>query len=180
MTKTSIIMEDKLQFPAVTICNFNFLRNNSVNDSKTRDLLKEMYLKETNLTAVESLGDEFLKSINLNNIFMDGSPELDDTFRQCRWIKDVLPCKDVMLKRRTRKGYCYTFGSKEMKRTYSVQTPGTKAGVMFLLFVNQQNYLIGDDESAGFKVSYFAISTGASVVLAVHCCDHDPVPLFLI
>ena len=154
VTRTSIIMEDSLEFPAITICNFNMVQNESVTDPKTRELLKEMYLEEiVNISAIYNLGEEFLSTVNIHDIFMNGRPKLSNTFRECRWIKETLPCENVLTKRRTRKGYCYTFGAKESNRSYSVQTTGIKAGVRFMLYVGQKKYFIGEDESAGVQVT---------------------------
>ena len=65
VTRISIIIEDNPGFPAVSICNFNLIKNDSVTDHMTQLLLKAMYLDDKWNTErqtteqIKELGENF-------------------------------------------------------------------------------------------------------------------------
>ena len=69
VTQTSIIMEDNPRFPAVSICNFNLIKNESVTDFMTQILLKTMFLddqwntEEQRRLQLEEVDGDFLRCI---------------------------------------------------------------------------------------------------------------------
>ena len=83
VTQTSIIMEDNPRFPAVTICNFNLIKNESVTDFMTQILLKTMYLddqwntEEQRRLQLEEVDEDFLKTVSIRKIFLNESPTLE-------------------------------------------------------------------------------------------------------
>ena len=158
VTKTTLTLDKTLTFPAVTFCNFNLIKNNSVSDSRTRTLLKELYMKLPNVTLIKSLGDDYLKTVSLRDVFIKGTPLLNETFVMCQWLTDFQNCRKFLIEKVTESGHCYTFGAKEKNQTYTVKTTGYLAGASFVLWLNQNNYFIGDASSAGIKVSLILYS----------------------
>ena len=63
-----------------------------------------------------------------------------------------MPCEYVMKLKPTEYGFCYTFDGTDKNLTFNARTTGSKAGVQFMLWANQSNYYIADEDSAGFKV----------------------------
>ena len=152
-----------MEFPAISVCNYNLIRDDSITDSTVRKLLKDMYFearwytRESTLKAVKNLGDEFLNTISLRELFINGSTDLEELFMECQWIQEDFECGDHIKLRRTGSSFCYTFNDGEGASDYSVRTTGSKSGVRFTLWVDQGNYYIGDEDSAGFKVVHLFI-----------------------
>ena len=63
-----------------------------------------------------------------------------------------MPCEYVMKLKSTEYGFCYTFDGRDKNLTFNAHTTGSKAGVQFMLMLNQSNYYIADEDTAGFKV----------------------------
>ena len=152
-TKTTLTHEKNMTFPAITICNFNLIKNDSVTDPKTRALLKELFMKLPNITFIEELGHDFLSNVSLRELFANGTPGIEETFLICLWLRDYFDCRDLLVPKETDFGHCYSFGSKDNNETYTVHTPGYQDGVTFTMWLNQDNYFIGDTSSAGIKVN---------------------------
>ena len=152
VTKTTINLEKKLTLPAVTICNLNLIKNDSVEDSETRDLLKNLYVPHPNVNFIESLGDDFLQNVSLRKIFVDGSPT--ESFLYCTLFLDIVDCNKIVTRKITETGYCHTFGAEEPKQNYDTQVTGVSGGVSFLVLLQQNNYFISEGFSAGIKVCF--------------------------
>ena len=153
-TRTTMTIEKNMTFPAVTICNFNLIKNDSVTDLKTRALLKELYMKfPLNITFIQELGDDFLNNVSLRQLFVNGTPTIEETFLLCQWLTDFHHCSELLRPKETDFGYCYTFNSKDNNRTYTILTDGITDGVTLTMWLNQDNYFIGDTSSAGIKVT---------------------------
>ena len=56
-----------------------------------------------------------------------------------------------MVMKPTEYGFCYTFEGTDTNLTFNARTTGSKAGVQFILWVNQSKYFIADEDTAGFK-----------------------------
>ena len=73
--------------------------------------------------------------------------------------QDDIPCEYIMKVKPTEYGFCYTFDGTDANLTFNARTTGSKAGVQFMLWVNQSNYYIADEDTAGFKVRTFPFSS---------------------
>ena len=147
-------LEKRLTLPALTICNFNLIKNDSVKDPKTRQLLTQLFSPDLNITFIKNLGDEFLSTVSLNEILSKGTPELHQTFLICTLFIDHVGCQNILRKKKTENGYCFTFGSEEHNQTVETQMTGHNGGVSFMIWLDQNNYFVGDGFSAGIKVGY--------------------------
>ena len=86
-------MEDNPVFPAVSICNFNLIKHDSVTDHMAQLLLKAMYLDDQWNTErqtteqIKELDEHFLKNVSIRTLFLNGSPSLEESVKKCVWIK---------------------------------------------------------------------------------------------
>ena len=96
VTQTSIIMEDDPVFPAVTICNFNLIKNDSVTDFITQLLLKTTYLddqwnteeqRKFQFKELYKFDEDFVTTVSVRSLFLNGSPTLETTIKKCIWIQ---------------------------------------------------------------------------------------------
>ena len=154
VTKTTMKLERRLTLPALTICNYNLITNDSVKDPRTRQLLQEYYAEDTKMDVIENLGDEFLETFSLRDLLIKGSPQVQRTFSLCWVFNDIVSCYKLLRRKKTENGYCFIFGSKEHNKTIQTQLTGVEGGVSFLLWLDQDNYFIGDGFSAGVKVGF--------------------------
>ena len=138
------------------------LRDDSVVDSTVRKLLTDMYFearwytKESTLRAIKNLEDDFLNTVSVRELFINGSTDLEELFMECQWIQSDFECSDNIRLRRTGSSFCYTFngGGGDGPNNFTVRTTGSKAGARFTLWADQSNYFIADEDTAGFKVQY--------------------------
>ena len=92
VTQTSIIMEDNLLFPAVTICNFNLIKKDSLKDPYAQILLKVMYLDEQweeqrARLHLQSMNKYYLETVSVKSLFLNGSPSLQKSIIKCIWAQ---------------------------------------------------------------------------------------------
>ena len=85
-------MEDNPVFPAVTICNFNLIKKDSVTDPMTQLLLKAMYLDEqwegTRVrNQLKNMNKYFVENVSVRSLFLKGSPTLETSIKTCKWIE---------------------------------------------------------------------------------------------
>ena len=107
ITRVTLISREHAIFPAVTICNFNPLR---------KDYLQQVNLTKT-LSLFQNVDDEFNESlaaynISMENMLRDGAHKMDNENMLLRCTFQGRECGEEDFKPVfTRKGLCYTFNN---------------------------------------------------------------------
>ncbi|XP_013379739.1 acid-sensing ion channel 1B [Lingula anatina] len=137
-----VTYENSLMFPAVTICNNNWFRKESLNSSGTLDF--GLSLSSSASAVVNGSG------YNLTEFFMTHGHQLDKNFDlpwACDW--KYTECSSANFTRRiTDMGLCYTFNDGgNLHATF----PGEDYGLRLILYTEQDKYL-ARTRKAGFTV----------------------------
>ena len=159
-TISLITRSNGIPFPAVTICNVNFLSRSTA----------EMF----NLTnLIDSLGSlnvgrcyasaEFspAQNIPLREIIQNGSQPMDEFIKACFFTgTKIEDCRQFMTPRITDLGYCYTFNGQIGAPERLIRNTGSRYGLDLVLNVSQGDYL--------------PILNSAGVRIAIHPRDVPP------
>jgi len=158
-TTTKVTMRDRtvLKFPAVTICNKNFLRKSVVYSNPNYEILGEFV---SNLTRGDwdsiSLNDETMR-VNVSKFTREAAHTLEETILFCEFRFSTYECWKYWKKVITRVGDCFTFNSRESIEEHGLVFNLTRAGMRnslrLRLNVSQDEYFASMTESAGMRVS---------------------------
>lgn len=158
-TKVHILTETPMDFPAVTICNFNMIRKSLVPESSImeyviRSLFPSGYGYEppdfSNSTKLA-----LANKMNMTELVYNSAPKFEDMFLACYWISREINCSEYFTPTITPMGLGFTFNSEEFIRTngsMKVYRTGSEQGLHIRLNVEQDDYFYGMSASAGFKV----------------------------
>ena len=166
-TKFEYVQVEEIDFPSVTICNYNQIRksfveeqNDSVMDS-VADLLNPVIEPEDKPDISNEAIKKELQSVNLGTVGVAGGHRLEDMFVECSFMatnSSKLPCKfhkEMFRQIKTTMGLCYIFHPQSYIEKYgalkSTRT-GFAGGLHFAINIQQYEYLIGNF-LAGIKVS---------------------------
>ncbi|XP_070553623.1 acid-sensing ion channel 4-B-like [Ptychodera flava] len=169
-----------LDFPAVTICNYNQFRKSVVNESG-EEFLKLAFpiYGPVNVSGIDWDG-EFNESRNYNmtEAAIHSAHQLEQMLIHCNWKGSEICGPEDFTQSMTDFGVCYTFNDIVPPR--KVQQSGTSSGLFLRLNVEQEEYTSNENTGAGFRVMAhpqgqsplvkllgFAISPGYETLVAM-------------
>lgn len=164
-TSTSIQIQypERLDFPAVTVCNFNYFVNSSVENDTVRSALRtvdfieaypDSFTEENKRILDEAGGWEYLT--------LTAGIEAVDFITECSWKVGVTSCSyRNFTKVLTPMGNCFTFDSTNL----TTSRGGPSGGLTIVLDVELEEYL-----AVGFGL--------AGVQVLVHQWDEPPDRIF--
>ena len=169
-TKVEVHEQDNLQFPAVTICNYNMLRK-SVVLSKPEYHSLAMVLVNWTTMATYDLGvlNPEANFVNMSEFNLLAAHTLESMVLWCTFMLQS-GCIRHFTPIMTSIGLCYTFNSQELIDNgvmYNTSRTGLKYGLRLLLNVQQEEYFAAQAFSAGIKV-HNKISKFTSITLYMH------------
>lgn len=161
-TATTLSMEqnDRLAFPAVTICNLNQYRVDVCNEIHPElvDGLRGVQLAHILSTIVpnvsSSLCDEVdanLTNLTIENLAFTSRDRFDEFILYCFFAGER--CKESdFTPFYTEIGYCYTFNSYEVRQRYEALSSGAQAGLHLVVNIDQSQHVLSNTLDAGVKV----------------------------
>lgn len=154
LNQDEIRYDPYLEFPAVTICNFNRVRKERFKDPRDKAILRNLYLELPNATKLEEYpGKDYVLNFSLRNALIEGAMTLNETFISCirPWKGTVKTCSPIA--QFAGDDYCYTVNSKEGDDSIiSTWYQEIYDGMYLVLWTNQEQYYLSYAMSAGFKV----------------------------
>ena len=176
-TSTSVEykQESLLEFPSVTLCNYNVMRKSlidSFNDS-TGDLVLDIikpwataysYYEDYNSYDYYDYGAIYdaSGSIDMRELGEKGKHQREDMFTACDFMSSNYtesPCQfsdELLVTKVTQMGYCYTFHPQSYIEKHGAllsTRPGQAGGLHFEVNLQQDEYVSGaEGDSAGMKV----------------------------
>ena len=185
---------ERLRFPAVTICNKNLYRK-SVATSIDIDVNKVVLLNQlsSNPLFADVFGDNFSYLFNTSDsaadsvsYFNNSGHQIEQMLFYCRYATSKCTSKHF-LQRTSTGGNCYTFNSGENGSSvlYSIEG-GFLFGLELILNAEQYEYFVADSDSVGFNVfihdqghfpyygsvNSFSVSPGQSTQVALRKVDY--------
>ncbi|XP_064632454.1 acid-sensing ion channel 1B-like isoform X2 [Lineus longissimus] len=146
----NISKEDILEFPAITVCNFNIYRKENLDWKNITEFVKSivLYKQNVNLTAF----GYNLSGWDMEAFHRDNAHRLNDSLFECDWKQK--PCDyDDFEETITDMGWCFQFNSNTTTPSLSVNNAGTDYGLLLHLDTELDQY-IGSRHGfgEGFKI----------------------------
>ncbi len=159
-TVLSVSEQPTLEFPAVTICNYNQFRKSLAEEQpNTAKILKELFSvdailereKDNFMEAESQVSDDWNVTQNLIRL----SHRLEDLVLFCHWCGRTIPCEKYFTMVLTEAGVCYTFNSRESRHHHPallVHDAGSDCGLLMRINIENKEYYYGEGNSAGIQV----------------------------
>ncbi|XP_062502644.1 acid-sensing ion channel 4-A-like isoform X2 [Corticium candelabrum] len=152
-TSTSITYKtpDTLEFPAVTICNFNYFVNSSVKNDTVRSALQKVTFTEPLQTLTDDDKTILDSAGGWENLTSDAGVKAEQLIVECYWKVNelLLNCNfENFTKVITPMGNCFTFTSPQMVVTRG----GPSGGLNVILDIQLFEYLAEGYGIAGAQV----------------------------
>ena len=160
-TVLSVHDRASLEFPAVTVCNYNqFRKTPTLQAGNTGEVLKELF-------SIKS----FMEKVERDTSPEDNRPVVDDDLTQklislahllnktvlmATWMNKGVDLQTYFTRSMTEVGVCYTFNSKDSRLVHGplyVHDAGTDSGLSLLMDIENKEYYYGEGSSAGIRVS---------------------------
>ncbi len=156
-TTFKLTRQQKIDFPAVTICNLNmlrrdYLRNLSLSDAVFNLLLSETQDGEGNCSDwLQSVSD--LPNITYQQLFATGKQDLENLIIGCQYLGHNCRMENIQ-PTLTQLGVCYVFNSGQHDNPI-MKTDGTGIGLglRVILNVSQNQYAATPNLDAGVKIA---------------------------
>ena len=170
----------EMTFPSVTICNVSPINISRVNQS---EILNMYYLK------THIYGRFFHSFINISDPFYAVLHEnrTDSWLNETKFSKEKLfyhkefegqPCRNCFEDRRTDIGMCTTFNGLSNNPPLVSKLIGSQNGLSIFVFLDQNNYIYGENLGAGLLVSTKTTNTNSKlqyyidILLFLKMCLH--------
>ncbi|XP_078379403.1 acid-sensing ion channel 2-like isoform X2 [Oculina patagonica] len=152
-TKVALEYEGTLEFPAVTICNFNMFNKSVVTAKGYNELLRQFERKLFGLNNENDTMDfNKYNDFNLTEFHFIAGHQISSTLSICVWsgqscdYRNFTPVLTDM-------GLCHTFNSgKDGEQILKVKQAGSAFGLQLTLNVHQKEYFGVMSHSAGVKI----------------------------
>ena len=142
-----------IQFPSVTICNYNQYRKSYFlsADNYKKALLATMYPDFMNMGRNLANLDQTVKpGYNATDVYKEAAHQIADMALVCFWEQKQENCTDIFETRYTDMGVCYTFNG-DGSRQQAVA--GAENGLKLIMFLEYGNYFYSEHLGmVGFKV----------------------------
>ena len=166
---TSILLtrEDKLNFPAVTICSLSLLNTTDLDSAGASvvDDLDTLFAlsRDSDFPGCRTVANKLIsdtgQNLNWGDLTFTAKYDLSAIIESCEFVGQ--DCMDDFELVRTVAGVCYTFNGPSTQRPRSVNGTGIRQGLRLQLSQNNQHFSLRDDY--GFRV-------------VIHNPDELPIP----
>ncbi|XP_020604891.1 acid-sensing ion channel 1-like [Orbicella faveolata] len=152
-SKVTLKYEKSPEFPAVTICHFNMLRESFVKEHKAEKVLEQAlwFSLRTNINRSVVNWKEF-GNLSMKDVYEKGGHQIKEMMKTCSWSGEECDARNFT-RILTPMGLCHTFNSgKEGRDILRVRNAGSKFGLNLVLDVQQDEYVSLVADQAGFMV----------------------------
>ena len=156
-TTTTLVREESLKFPVVTICNLNMVRRSYLDNLRSAgidiDPLIEFDHTICDLTECEGTSDirDTNNELNLTEIILEGGSQAEGFILDCRFMGQSCNITESFTRVVTRLGVCYAFNSDSADIAVS-SAPGPRFGLQLILNIDQREYTDTVNNDAGVTV----------------------------
>ncbi|KAL5012169.1 hypothetical protein ScPMuIL_010720 [Solemya velum] len=162
-TKVNAILNNKLDFPAVTICNLNMFKKDIIlckgpefeysiytmfEDMSDVSILEQFILFSG--STIQDISGKTLEECSKNN-----TQKLHRFIGYCVWEGAWQNCSEIFQETLTEYGVCFTFNRNLKWRRFTGST-GSTSGLHVLIDIEQDDYFFSKTSEAGVKTNALA------------------------
>ncbi|XP_022088113.1 acid-sensing ion channel 1A-like [Acanthaster planci] len=170
-TNVIVKFNDALEFPAVTICNYNRFMNNKISEDDTKyvrhllELNEDLvdYEEDFNYTHIDDL---FGEGFNYTQFALTTGFTLNESMIRCDWKGVAYSCNALNFSSyySPSYGHCYTFNTRGDQKSHEQSQQGIGNGLQLIVDIRQPEY------TETFKSGHLE----AGLKFAVHPRDELP------
>ena len=157
ITVFTTIIKDNIDFPAVTVCNLNQVKNsilNCLSEDDDDEFSRVFYALSELSIILQQHGVQYSQRGSipghlLHQCALNHSHQLDDMLTYCHFKQELVACSDIFTPTMTEYGICYTFNDGGEKR---IEAVGEGSGLRFFVNIEQAKYFFASTIRAGVKV----------------------------
>lgn len=150
---TSILInrEDSLEFPAVTICNVNYLTMDYIKSLNIVDFYTELFHSRNNSVCVDTDKYNRLPNVTIGDMIIEGRHKRENFILECNFLNDKCNISDLE-PFITSSGLCYTFNRGVFQPILSTNSSGITSSLRVFLNIEQDQYAASKLWDAGARV----------------------------
>ena len=166
LTTVSILENDSIEFPAITLCNLNLIKKSFLDsasaDMELRDLVQRaLYThgvtvnQECSQTVNKSETEhkQSPKNLSLQDLLWYGRHTAKETIFSCRFMEQQCNASDFVPSLMPSGGVCYTFNRGGGTQKLVSNGTGTRFALTLVVYVQQHEYNAGHNQDAGIKIA---------------------------
>ena len=152
----TVKQQETVAMPAITICAYNMITYSRIEHFFPEVDLDQVVASfvSTDFTSEEGNVTELL-GMSQRVAYELLSPTINGTFLQCKVGRRIIDCSQIITRRLTNRGYCFTVFSREYVHENGEQQSNVatkNGGISFVLDANPDDYFLATDYSAGFAL----------------------------
>lgn len=145
-----VYRNQKINFPAVSVCKLNFVQIDSVNSTE-KILIEELLKPYTNRsTLVSKFGEQYMNEtiVDYNTLLTNHTTNINDVFLSCKLGGEEFNCSKFN-QHLSHSGQCFTYNS-----STPVELFGDQYGMELLLWLGEDDTFPFDPSSPVLKVIF--------------------------
>ena len=157
--KTTTIVQnpDYLEFPAITVCNLNQVKQSIRNCIPGHDLSYFFHHMSEIKTYTPELFQNMSLSANITGedligCFKNHTLKLEETIIFCSWVGRVQHCGELFIPRPTEYGQCFTFNGNAEEPSKTSYFQGPFSGLSILVDIQTSENFFARTLQTGIKV----------------------------
>ena len=155
--------ETSLQFPSITICNYNqFRKSLALRSPDIMDLLKDLFSIEARVDVQEvqkrdrpDTASLLSNNWNLTAELIALAHILEQMVIMCYWCGVKISCHEYFSRTLTEVGVCYTFNSEKVQKekgTLWAYCAGSDCGLTLRMNIQTEEHYFGEGDASGVRV----------------------------
>ena len=166
VTTVSVLEPNSVDFPAVTLCNVNLIKQSHLNDVSPelgKFIERALYVYETDKDCKEALHEFNGSNKSFPDLLWNGRHTAEETIFRCKFKGQNCTHGNFKPTLMPSGGVCYTFNSGKGSPILKTSGTGTRFALTLVVNVLQHEYSAAFNQDAGIKI-------------AIHPQDEPPQP----
>lgn len=174
LTQINAYFRERMEFPAVTICNLNQVKSSILNCTD-KNFMYDFFYKTSEVHSILLRAKKLSTAAQINgsevwDCVQKHSHQLPDFLVLCVWKNKMYNCSDIFRPVITKTGICYTFNGNKTSQIEVRNGQSSDHGLRVFVNIEQHNYFFASTIQAGIKVRMIT----SSLLLPVRMITSSP------